>query len=209
MNSRSPAHRRWISSSRSATRPPARRARYGPGMPMSAHWGLPDPAAVEGSDEVKRQAFRDAAVTISRRIELMLALPLAGLEEMCHPEAPQRHRPALTRGMTDKTTPEAAGRGIGHCAAAGRGHRLGHHGRATRRRKCRHRPAGEHAGDRGRPLHPHRGVRPDQRCALQSRRVPGHGVARVAAAQPAARLRGRPSWAARCSAHGSPMPCST
>ena len=53
-----------------------------PGMPMTAHWGLPDPAAVEGSNEVKQQAFRDAAVTISRRIELMLALPLSGLEEM-------------------------------------------------------------------------------------------------------------------------------
>ncbi len=53
-----------------------------PGMPMTAHWGLPDPAAVEGSDEDKRQAFRDAAVTIRRRIELMLALPLASLEAM-------------------------------------------------------------------------------------------------------------------------------
>ena len=51
-----------------------------PGQPMTAHWGLPDPAAVEGSDEEKRLAFRDAAVTLKRRIDLMLSLPLASLD---------------------------------------------------------------------------------------------------------------------------------
>lgn len=53
-----------------------------PGQPMTAHWGMPDPAAVEGSDEVKEKAFRDAAVTMKRRLELMMALPMASLDQM-------------------------------------------------------------------------------------------------------------------------------
>ena len=51
-----------------------------PGQPVTAHWGVADPAAVEGSDEQKQQAIRDAAVTLKRRIELFLALPLAKLD---------------------------------------------------------------------------------------------------------------------------------
>jgi arsenate reductase len=50
-----------------------------PGQPMSAHWGVPDPAAVEGSEEQKAKAFMDVAITLKRRIELMLALPLSTL----------------------------------------------------------------------------------------------------------------------------------
>lgn len=42
---------------------------------MTAHWGAPDPAAFEGSDE-KAKLFMDTALTLKRRIELMLALPL-------------------------------------------------------------------------------------------------------------------------------------
>jgi len=53
-----------------------------PGQPMTAHWGLPDPAAVEGSEEEKRLAFRDAALTLKRRIDLMLSLPLASLDAL-------------------------------------------------------------------------------------------------------------------------------
>jgi protein-tyrosine-phosphatase len=53
-----------------------------PGQPMTAHWGMPDPADVQGSDEAKQQAFRDAAVTMKRRIELMLALPLSSLDRL-------------------------------------------------------------------------------------------------------------------------------
>jgi arsenate reductase (thioredoxin) len=52
------------------------------GQPMTAHWGVPDPAAVEGSDEQKAQAFMDVAITLKRRIELMLALPLDTLAGM-------------------------------------------------------------------------------------------------------------------------------
>ena len=46
-----------------------------PGHPVSAHWGVPDPAAVQGTDEEKRHAFRDAFTALSRRIDLFLALP--------------------------------------------------------------------------------------------------------------------------------------
>lgn len=53
-----------------------------PGQPMTAHWGVPDPAAVEGTDEEKARAFMDTAVTLKRRIELMLSLPIASLDRM-------------------------------------------------------------------------------------------------------------------------------
>ena len=53
-----------------------------PGRPMSAHWGVPDPTAVEGTDEQKRKAFTDAALTLRRRIELFLSLPLQRLDAM-------------------------------------------------------------------------------------------------------------------------------
>ena len=46
-----------------------------PGKPITAHWGVPDPAAVEGPDEAKRAAFRSAAATLRRRIELLVADP--------------------------------------------------------------------------------------------------------------------------------------
>src|SRR6186713_1871886 len=51
-----------------------------PGKPVTAHWGVPDPASVEGSDAQKRAAFSDAAITLRRRIELFLALPLDELD---------------------------------------------------------------------------------------------------------------------------------
>jgi arsenate reductase len=47
-----------------------------PGQPMTAHWGIPDPALVDGTDEEKRRAFRDAFLRLRRRIELFAALPL-------------------------------------------------------------------------------------------------------------------------------------
>jgi len=53
-----------------------------PGKPMSAHWGVPDPAAAQGSDELRLKAFQDAAVVLKRRIELFLSLPLARLDAM-------------------------------------------------------------------------------------------------------------------------------
>lgn len=53
-----------------------------PGQPVTAHWGVPDPAAVQGSDSEKAQAFLAAAITLKRRIDLLLALPLASLDRM-------------------------------------------------------------------------------------------------------------------------------
>ncbi len=53
-----------------------------PGRPMTAHWGIPDPAAVEGSDAVVHAAFFDAYRMLKNRIELFLALPLASVDRM-------------------------------------------------------------------------------------------------------------------------------
>lgn len=55
---------------------------YWPGQPMTAHWGIPDPAAVEGNDETRRRAFKNALMVLSRRIELFTALPLDKLDKM-------------------------------------------------------------------------------------------------------------------------------
>ncbi|MEI7874390.1 MAG: arsenate reductase ArsC [Alphaproteobacteria bacterium] len=53
-----------------------------PGQPMTAHWGIPDPAAVEGSGIEKRTAFRQAYAALENRIKLFLSLPLASLDKM-------------------------------------------------------------------------------------------------------------------------------
>jgi arsenate reductase (thioredoxin) len=53
-----------------------------PGQPMTAHWGVPDPAAVAGSPEQIERAFREAFVTLDRRIGLLLSLPLASLDQL-------------------------------------------------------------------------------------------------------------------------------
>ena len=53
-----------------------------PGQPMSAHWGVPDPAAFEGSDAEKAHVFLSTAVTLKRRIDLMLSLPIRSLDSM-------------------------------------------------------------------------------------------------------------------------------
>ena len=55
---------------------------YWPGQPMTAHWGIPDPASVEGSPEEIERAFRDAFTILDRRISLFLSLPLATLESL-------------------------------------------------------------------------------------------------------------------------------
>ena len=53
-----------------------------PGQPVTAHWGQPDPAAVSAPEAAVRRAFLDAFVTLQRRIELMLALPLQRLDAL-------------------------------------------------------------------------------------------------------------------------------
>jgi len=53
-----------------------------PGQPMTAHWGVPDPAAVVGTQEEIERAFRDAFMILDRRISLLLCLPLASLDRL-------------------------------------------------------------------------------------------------------------------------------
>lgn len=53
-----------------------------PNQPVIAHWGMPDPAVVVGTDEEKRRAFDDTVLTISRRLDLFLALPIEKLSRL-------------------------------------------------------------------------------------------------------------------------------
>ena len=53
-----------------------------PGQPMTAHWGVPDPAAVAGAPEQIERAFRDALMILERRISLFLCLPLSSLDSL-------------------------------------------------------------------------------------------------------------------------------
>jgi arsenate reductase len=55
---------------------------YWPGKPMTAHWGLPDPAAIEGGEDLKRKAFMETFVELRRRIDLFTHLPIASLDQM-------------------------------------------------------------------------------------------------------------------------------
>ena len=53
-----------------------------PGQPMSAHWGLPDPAAVEGIEAIRALAFADASRMLNNRINIFVNLPIASLDSM-------------------------------------------------------------------------------------------------------------------------------
>jgi arsenate reductase len=53
-----------------------------PGQPITAHWGVPDPAAVAGTPEQIEKAFREAFMILDRRINLMLCLPLSSLDTL-------------------------------------------------------------------------------------------------------------------------------
>jgi arsenate reductase len=53
-----------------------------PGQPLTAHWGVPYPAAITGTPEVVERAFREAFTILQRRIELFLCLPLASLNKL-------------------------------------------------------------------------------------------------------------------------------
>jgi arsenate reductase len=67
-----------------------------PGQPMTAHWGVPDPAAVRGSQTEVERAFRDAFFILDRRISLFLALPLETLDSL----ALQRQLDSLGQTMS-------------------------------------------------------------------------------------------------------------
>ena len=53
-----------------------------PGQPMTAHWGVPDPASVAGTSDQIERAFREAFIALDRRIGLFLCLPLASLDKL-------------------------------------------------------------------------------------------------------------------------------
>ena len=53
-----------------------------PGQPMTAHWGIPDPAAVTGSPDEIERAYREAFFMLERRISLLLCLPIASLDRL-------------------------------------------------------------------------------------------------------------------------------
>jgi len=55
---------------------------FWPGQPMTAHWGIPDPAAVKGTPEEIERAFRDAFIVLDRRIGLFLSIPLSTLHQL-------------------------------------------------------------------------------------------------------------------------------
>ena len=69
-----------------------------PGNPVTAHWGVPDPAAVEGSEEERRQAFRDACQRLEARIKLFVALPIDKLDRV----ALIRHAHAIGRSEAEQ-----------------------------------------------------------------------------------------------------------
>ena len=55
---------------------------YWPGQPMTAHWGVPDPAAVEGTELEQLNAFRDTFRTLENRIKVFTSLPLASIDRI-------------------------------------------------------------------------------------------------------------------------------
>jgi protein-tyrosine-phosphatase len=67
-----------------------------PGNPVTAHWGVPDPAALQGRDAEQRRAFREAYVVLENRIKLFVALPIEKLDRL-----------AIQRGVD-----EIGGRGV-------------------------------------------------------------------------------------------------
>lgn len=58
-----------------------------PGHPVNAHWGVPDPAAVEGDEDTRRHAYLEAWTALRRRVELMLALPVDKFERVALQDA--------------------------------------------------------------------------------------------------------------------------
>jgi protein-tyrosine-phosphatase len=75
-----------------------------PGQPITAHWGLPDPAAVETSDVEQWQAFRDTFRALENRIKIFVALPVASLDRM----SLARQVEAIGRMRPDAATEKAS-----------------------------------------------------------------------------------------------------
>ena len=80
-----------------------------PGQPVIAHWGLADPAAVAGSDDDRRRAFDHTLLTLGRRIDLFLALPVEKLSRL----ALEQQVAAIGRtGHPSESRSPAAGHGV-------------------------------------------------------------------------------------------------
>jgi arsenate reductase len=75
-----------------------------PGQPMTAHWGIPDPAAVEGGEVERRLAFADALRMLTNRINIFVALPIRSLSDL----ALQRQLDAIGKLQASKDNPVSA-----------------------------------------------------------------------------------------------------
>src|SRR5215471_9157261 len=131
---------------------------YWPGQPMTAHWGLPDPAAVDGSETDKWVAFRHTFKALENRIKIFTSLPLAP------------HEPGATLGRRRDRLAAPGGDGCG----------FGGHGRAPVWREFGDRAAGEYGGDSGCVGHTDCAVGAGERGALQPGSFVGAGAPRVA-----------------------------
>ena len=141
-----------------------------PGQPMTAHWGVEDPAAVHGSETEQWLAFRQAFHELESRIKVFTSLPIRSLDRMKLQQRLARHRQIAADGrsrlnMWRKVAAEALGALLLAACVIGSGimaERLAAGNGADR-------AAREHIGDGRRPRHSHRGLWADQRRAFQSR----------------------------------------
>ena len=80
-----------------------------PGHPVTAHWGVADPAAVHGTDAEVQQAFREAFVVLERRIDLFLSLPHASLDGLALKKENRQHRTAMNFTLPSRAVVEFGG----------------------------------------------------------------------------------------------------
>ena len=92
-----------------------------PGQPMTAHWGVPDPAAVTGSQEQTAKAYRDAFFALERRIGLFLNLPLASIDRLSLKREFGQDRPAMRSSLLARLTAEFVGTAFLLMAVVGSG----------------------------------------------------------------------------------------
>ena len=117
-----------------------------PGQPLTAHWGVPDPAAVTGTPEAVERGFRNAFSILQRRIELFLCLPLASLNQLAIQKEIDPDRRAMTTSLPRRVTAGIHGNGVSGGSRSG----LRKHGRTAGGRQRRRGAAGEHGCHRGR-----------------------------------------------------------
>ena len=110
-----------------------------PGQPMTAHWGVPDPAAVNGTPEEIERAFREAFSILDRRIGLFLSLPLASIDKLAQ-ERSRENRSAMKSRLGQARSRRISGHGFSGRRRGG----FWNHGGAASRRECCSRIAGEY-----------------------------------------------------------------